>query len=267
MVFYFTASDGTLLYMGKDKHENEDLLKHGLPIDVWFHVDGLSSAHVYARLAGVGGAEPPTWDALPPALLAECGQLVKANSIEGTKRATVTVIYTPFANLKKDGSMDVGQVGFRNDREVRRFPVGERDKDVLRALGRTKEERFPDLADEKSQFERGVKNQHRSEARERAQRDKELEAQRRADKEARSYDRLFTGAAAPAPAAAPAEDVSLARKVRNGCPAHRQLPRLPGPAPRAAIRRGGGVIKFFQQQALARREEKGPGGPGPRLIR
>ena len=263
MVFYFTASDGTLLYMGKDKHENEDLLKHGLPIDVWFHVDGLSSAHVYARLAGVGGAEPPTWDALPPALLAECGQLVKANSIEGTKRATVTVIYTPFANLKKDGSMDVGQVGFRNDREVRRFPVGERDKDVLRALGRTKEERFPDLADEKSQFERGVKNQHRSEARERAQRDKELEAQRRADKEARSYDRLFTGAAAPAPAAAPAEDVSLARKVRNGCPAHRQLPRLPVPRPAPRFAAASARLSTFNDRRSRAEKKRGREDPAP----
>ena len=35
MVFYFetTAEDGTkyLMYMGKDKYENEDLIKYGLP--------------------------------------------------------------------------------------------------------------------------------------------------------------------------------------------------------------------------------------------
>jgi predicted ribosome quality control (RQC) complex YloA/Tae2 family protein len=36
--------------MGKDKHENEDLIKYGLDDDVWFHVDNLSSAHVYLRL-------------------------------------------------------------------------------------------------------------------------------------------------------------------------------------------------------------------------
>ena len=35
--------------MGKDKYENEDLIKYGLPEDVWFHVDDLSSAHVYLR--------------------------------------------------------------------------------------------------------------------------------------------------------------------------------------------------------------------------
>ena len=36
--------------MGKDKHENEDLIRYGLPEDVWFHVDALSSAHVYLRM-------------------------------------------------------------------------------------------------------------------------------------------------------------------------------------------------------------------------
>ena len=37
--------------MGRDKHENEDLIKWGWPEDVWFHVDKVSSAHVYLRLA------------------------------------------------------------------------------------------------------------------------------------------------------------------------------------------------------------------------
>jgi hypothetical protein len=29
---------------GKDKYENEDLIKYGIPEDFWFHVDDLSSA-------------------------------------------------------------------------------------------------------------------------------------------------------------------------------------------------------------------------------
>ena len=36
--------------MGRDKFENEELIKHMWPEDVWFHVDDLSSAHVYLRL-------------------------------------------------------------------------------------------------------------------------------------------------------------------------------------------------------------------------
>ena len=38
------------LYMGRDKIENEDLIKFGWPNDVWFHVSNLSSAHVYLRM-------------------------------------------------------------------------------------------------------------------------------------------------------------------------------------------------------------------------
>ena len=51
--------------MGKDKYENEDLIAYGWPEDVWcvikvvylinrFHVDEVSSAHVYIRLNKVG---------------------------------------------------------------------------------------------------------------------------------------------------------------------------------------------------------------------
>lgn len=43
-----------------------------------FHVDKLSSAHVYLRLR-----EGETWDTIPEELLQDCAQLTKANSIEG----------------------------------------------------------------------------------------------------------------------------------------------------------------------------------------
>ena len=63
MVYYFKARGGpppstadeqqklVTIFMGKDKFENEDLIKYGLPNDVWFHVDKMSSAHVYIRYA------------------------------------------------------------------------------------------------------------------------------------------------------------------------------------------------------------------------
>lgn len=77
--------------------------------------------------------EGETWDAIPEDLLTDCAQLTKANSIEGelgvhvktrdlqqtgNKKDNVTVIYTPWSNLKKDGSMAVGQVGFKDSRMV-----------------------------------------------------------------------------------------------------------------------------------------------------
>mmetsp|Transcript_26322 Transcript_26322/g.30586 ORF Transcript_26322/g.30586 Transcript_26322/m.30586 type:complete len:86 (+) Transcript_26322:85-342(+) len=81
MVFYFTPSSGDFtIYMGKDKYENEDLIKYGLDEDVWFHVDDLSSAHVYLRMK-----PGMTLSDITEELLLECASLVKANSIQGCK--------------------------------------------------------------------------------------------------------------------------------------------------------------------------------------
>lgn len=83
MVFYYKSTCGKYtLYMGRDKYENEDLIKYGWPEDVWFHVDDLSSAHVYLRMMG---PDMTTLDDIPPQLLLECASLVKANSIVGCK--------------------------------------------------------------------------------------------------------------------------------------------------------------------------------------
>lgn len=43
-----------------------------------FHVDNLSSAHIYLRLR-----DDDTWDKIPQDLLRDCAQLTKANSIDG----------------------------------------------------------------------------------------------------------------------------------------------------------------------------------------
>lgn len=83
-----------------------------------FHADNLSSAHVYYRLQ-----DGQRWDAIPPKILEDCAQLTKANSIEGNKKDNVTVIYTPWSNLKKDGSMAVGQVGFKDQKKVSRAAI------------------------------------------------------------------------------------------------------------------------------------------------
>lgn len=70
-----------------------------------FHVDDLSSAHVYLRLPPGG-----TFEDIPAETLEDCCQLVKANSIQGNKLDNVGVVWTPVSNLKKTASMEVGQV-------------------------------------------------------------------------------------------------------------------------------------------------------------
>jgi hypothetical protein len=128
--------------MGKDKFENEYLIKYGFEEDVWFHVDDMSSAHVYLRLK-----PGMRLDDISEELLTDCGSLVKANSIQGCKLSNVYVVYTRWKNLKKTNEMVDGQVGYHRPENVRRFKV-EKNNSIVRQIEKSKEERFPDLYQE-----------------------------------------------------------------------------------------------------------------------
>ncbi|KAH7116061.1 hypothetical protein B0J11DRAFT_116493 [Dendryphion nanum] len=159
MVYYFTSntvSPSAFIYVGKDKVENEELIKYGLDEDVWFHVDNLSSAHIYLRMP-----EGQDWENIEKELLIDCAQLTKANSIEGNKKDNITVIYTPWANLKKDGSMAVGQVGFKDNRKVKKIHVPQRENPIVNRLNKTKVEKFPDLAMEKEARQKELRKRDR----------------------------------------------------------------------------------------------------------
>ncbi|KAF7537946.1 hypothetical protein G7054_g3330 [Neopestalotiopsis clavispora] len=146
MVYYFTStavSPSAFVYVGKDKFENEDLIKYGWEQD--FHADKLSSAHIYLRMPN----EEDSWESIPEALVTDLAQLTKANSIEGNKKDNVTVIYTPWSNLKKDGSMAVGQVSFKDPRKVKRVLVPTRENAIINRLNKTKVEKQPDFAQER----------------------------------------------------------------------------------------------------------------------
>lgn len=93
----------------------------------------------------------------------------------GNKKDNITVIYTPWSNLKKEGGMAAGQVGFKESKKVSmasfvtertgRFPqtrpltrpreqvkkifVPSRENTIVNRLNKTKVEKFPDLAREK----------------------------------------------------------------------------------------------------------------------
>ncbi|KAF2862731.1 putative coiled-coil protein [Piedraia hortae CBS 480.64] len=161
MVYYFRSTavmPAAFIYVGKDKVENEELIAHGWDEDVWFHVDNLSSAHVYLRLRVDEGE---TWDSIPKDLLTDCVQLTKANSIEGNKKDNVNVIYTPWSNLKKTGDMVTGQVGFKNDRLVKKVLVSKRENAIVNRLNKTKVEKFPNLRQEKEDRDRELRKRER----------------------------------------------------------------------------------------------------------
>ncbi|KAJ2813720.1 Coiled-coil domain-containing protein 25 [Coemansia furcata] len=157
MVLYFTSNvvdPPATIYMGKDKFENEDLIKHGWPEDVWFHVDKLSSAHVYLRLA-----HGQSWETIPPLLLDDLAQLCKANSIEGNKKDNISIIYTPWSNLMKRGDMAAGQVTYKNPKLVKRVFVVERQNAIVNRLNKTKQIRHPDLYQMRAERDRDEKRE------------------------------------------------------------------------------------------------------------
>lgn len=190
MVFFYKTCDSSYhVYVGKDKYENELLIKHGWDNDVWFHVDKMSSAHVYLRLKDGEAIE-----SIPEDVLEDCAQLVKHNSIEGNKVGNVAVVYTYWSNLKKTGDMDVGQVSFHRPGDVRRLVVEKRQNEILNRLNRSKTESFPDLAKEKILRMKELNRRARENSKKLMEQDnelrEELREERQKEKEARSYDRM-----------------------------------------------------------------------------
>lgn len=88
--------------------------------------------------------------------MAECCQLVKHNSIQGCKAATVDIVYTMWGNLKKTGSMEVGQVGFHKQKDVRKVQAVAKENDALKRINKTQIEDHPDLEAQRIEFDRRV---------------------------------------------------------------------------------------------------------------
>ncbi|KAG6972037.1 hypothetical protein JG688_00004176 [Phytophthora aleatoria] len=186
MVFFFTSSEGHSIYMGKDKFENEDLIRYGFMEDIWFHVDDLSSAHVYLRLP-LGQTKV---DDVSEACLEECAQLVKENSIEGSKKKSVSVCYTRWRNLKKTPSMEVGQVGFYHP--IRLYKVEEKNKDIIKRLNKTKQEFHPDLEEDRRQRELLYKAERKKQRLQLEAEHRKSKMEFKQQKELRSYSSLLS---------------------------------------------------------------------------
>jgi len=166
--------------------ENEDLIKYGLPEDIWFHVDKLSSAHVYIRMN-----KGETIDDCEPETLEDCAQLCKANSIQGNKQNNLDIVYTPWANLKKTASMEVGQVGFHSEKEVRKIRVPSRANDICNRLNKTKVEDYPDLQAGREMYDTECKKERQAIARETKKQDLADAIERKKNEELRSYSSLM----------------------------------------------------------------------------
>ena len=141
------TSEDITCYVGRDKHENEYLIKYGWPGDVWFHVEGLSSAHVYFRLDCFSSPEVNPQvrnllgklpiDDLPEESVEDMCQIVKHNSIKGCKMASCKIVYTPHSNLKKTFQMDSGTVTY-HDTRLQRHRRCDKDRARIKELESSK---------------------------------------------------------------------------------------------------------------------------------
>lgn len=202
MVYYFKATipddfeDKVYnIYMGRDKIENDPLIKYSHPKNLWFHVDKHSSAHLYLELSKEEQLKDFKDLSIDSVLLDQIGQLTKGNSIKGNKLNNITIIYTPVDNLVSDGSMDIGTVTFKNPRLIKRFNVAKKENMVLNKLNKTKTEistdkfietekgKLVEYEREKKEHQRFIQNQ-----------EKELAKQYQLEKERNKdpYADLFT---------------------------------------------------------------------------
>ena len=121
----------------------------------------------------------------------DCAHLVKANSIQGCKVNNVNVVYTPWSNLKKTADMDVGQIGFHRQKDVKIVTVEKKVNEILNRLEKTKMERFPDLEAEKEHRDHEERNEKKAQIQEMKRREKEEMKKKREMDELRSYSSLM----------------------------------------------------------------------------
>uniref|UniRef100_A0A8C7V0P6 Coiled-coil domain-containing protein 25 n=1 Tax=Oncorhynchus mykiss TaxID=8022 RepID=A0A8C7V0P6_ONCMY len=127
--------------------------KYGWPEDIWFHVDKLSSAHVYLRMP-----KGLTIEDISKEVLIDCVQLVKNNSIQGNTLS---------------GDMDVGQIGFHRHKEIKIVAVERKINEIVNRLEKTKDERYPDLAAEKESRDTEERNEKKAQIQDLKKKDKD----------------------------------------------------------------------------------------------
>ena len=124
---------------------------------------------------------------IPQEVIHECACLVKANSIEGCKKSSVKVVYTPWSNLHKRGDMAVGQIGFHNT-SLLRFVTVEKNNEIVNRLNKTKKEKPSTVIREsRDEYER----RQRALEKKKKKKNADEEKQAKEDAKKREYDESF----------------------------------------------------------------------------
>lgn len=109
----------------------------------------------------------------------------------GNKVNNIDVVYTPWSNLKKAASMDVGQVGFHNPKMVRTVRVEKRINEVVNRLNRSKVERKPDLKAEREAVSAAERAERKLQLRDKKRREEMERLEKERQAELRSYKGLM----------------------------------------------------------------------------
>jgi long-subunit acyl-CoA synthetase (AMP-forming) len=96
----------------------------------------------------------------------------------GNKKDNVTIIYTPWSNLKKDASMATGQVSFHDQKMVKKVHVATRQNPIVNRLNKTKVEKFPDLRTERDVDQREKRKTERIQREQEKAKDREEKKRR-----------------------------------------------------------------------------------------
>lgn len=110
---------------------------------------------------------------------------MKANSIEGNKINDIDVVYTMWSNLKKTPGMEIGQVGFHKDKDVRKIRVAKRINTIVNRLNKTKRSEQVNLRSEREQRDRNEREDKKRLLREQKEREKAEEKRRKEEAEMR----------------------------------------------------------------------------------
>ena len=120
--------------------------------------------------------------------------VLSTNTIRiGNKKDNVTIIYTPWSNLRKDASMATGQVSFHDPKSVKKIHVTARQNPIVNRLNKTKQEKYPDLRAEREADQaqkRKSERLKREESKAREKREKLEREQKKWEKD-HAYDELF----------------------------------------------------------------------------
>lgn len=124
-----------------------------------------------------------TIDDIPSTVLEDAVQLVKANSIEGNKMNDIDVVYTMWSNLKKTQGMEVGQVGFHRDKDVRKIHVAKRMNTIVNRLTKTKRTEQVNFKAEREQRDKNEREDKKKLLKEQKEREKAEEKRRQEEAE------------------------------------------------------------------------------------